>query len=52
MKKLKVNPNTCKGTPQIKFLDRCYWFYNGECIKDDKDICPQNLIPIKNDTSR
>lgn len=27
------------GTKENKFKDRCYWFYNGECIRPVKEPC-------------
>lgn len=28
-----------KGTEERKYADRCYWYYNGECIKPEKEPC-------------
>jgi len=31
------------GTEEKKFVDRCYWFYNGECIRPAKEPCLYKL---------
>lgn len=31
------------GTKETHYADRCYWFYNGECIRPDKEPCLYNL---------
>ena len=31
------------GTKEKQYADRCYWFYNGECIRPDKEPCLYNL---------
>ena len=38
--------HNCKkgqGTKENGFRDRCYYYYNGECIRDKKDKCYYNL---------
>lgn len=38
--------DSCKkgqGTKSEGFKDRCYWYYNGECIRGEKEPCLFNL---------
>lgn len=31
------------GTPETGFADRCYWIYNGYCIKSKDEPCLFNI---------
>ena len=34
--------NNCKkgiGSKEKQFVDRCYWYYNGECIRGKDEPC-------------
>ena len=30
-------------TKEKQYADRCYWLYNGECIRPDKEPCLYNI---------
>lgn len=31
------------GTKEKGFSDRCYWYYNGECIREKGEPCLFNI---------
>ena len=38
-----MNCKKGQGTKEKGFADRCYWYYNGECIRSEKDKCYYNI---------
>lgn len=39
---IKIMKNNCKkgiGSKEKQFADRCYWYYNGECIRGKDEPC-------------
>ncbi len=40
---MSKNCNKGIGGREKQYADRCYWLYNGECIRPDKEPCLYNL---------
>ncbi len=40
---MSKNCNKGIGDREKHYVDRCYWLYNGKCIRSDKEPCLYNL---------